>query len=45
MNNGGRKSFRIGELPEQYFFSLGTGGALVPYLQPLQLDLDERNRG
>lgn len=45
MNNGGRKSFRIGELPEQYLFSLGTGGALVPYLQPLQLDLDERNRG
>ena len=43
MNAGGRKSFRIEELAEKYFFSMGSGGALVPYLQALQLDLDERS--
>ncbi len=41
MEQGGRKSFRFEELREQYFFSMGSGGVFVPYLQPLQLDLDE----
>lgn len=44
MQDGGRKSFRFEELSEQYFFSMGTGGALVPYLVPLQIDLNERER-
>ena len=42
MEQGGRKSFRIEELKEEYFFSMGRGGAFVPYLQALQIDLDSR---
>ena len=42
MEQGGRKSFRFEELKEQYFFSMGGGGVFVPYLQPMQIDLDER---
>ena len=42
MENGGRKSFRFEELNEQFFFSMGKGGAFVPYLQPLQVDLNMR---
>ena len=40
--NGGRKSFRIEELNDIYFFS-GQGGLFVPYLNPLQTDLDNRD--
>lgn len=42
MEEGGRKSFRFEELSEEFFFSMGTGGVFVPYLQPLQIDLDAR---
>ena len=42
MEQGGRKSFRIEELKEEYFFPMGRGGAFVPYLQALQIDLDSR---
>ena len=42
MEDGGRKSFRYEELSEKYFFELGKNGVFVPYLQPLQIDLDER---
>ena len=38
---GGRKSFRIEELSEDYFFK-GNNGVLVPYLEPLNKDLMER---
>ena len=38
---GGRKSFRYEELWPEYFFCSG-GGVLVPYLELLQKDLDER---
>lgn len=40
--NGGRKSIRFEELNENYFFS-SQGGVLVPYLQALQKDLDDRD--
>ena len=40
--NGGRKSFRVDELDETYFFT-GHGGLLVPYLEPLQIDLNNRD--
>jgi recombination protein U len=42
MESGGRKSFRFEELEESYFFEFGKGGIFVPYLQPLQRDLDQR---
>ena len=42
MKEGGRKSFRFEELSEEFFFSMGKGGVFVPYLQPLQIDLDAR---
>lgn len=42
MQKGGRKSFRFEELDEKFFFSTGRGGVLVPYLEPLQRDLDNR---
>lgn len=42
MKNGGRKSFRFDELDDEFFFSMGKGGVFVPYLLPLQLDLDTR---
>ncbi len=40
-NAGGRKSFRIDELEEPYFFPPGKG-VLVPYLDKLALDLQGR---
>ncbi len=40
--SGGRKSFRIEELDEGYFFE-GRKGFFVPYLEMLQKDLDERD--
>ncbi|MCD8108928.1 MAG: Holliday junction resolvase RecU [Clostridiales bacterium] len=38
---GGRKSVRFEELDERFFFSM-HGGVLVPYLEPMQLDIDLR---
>lgn len=38
---GGRKSIRIEELDPAFFFSR-KGNVLVPFLEPLQLDLDRR---
>ena len=42
MHSGGRKSFRIEELTTDFFFDMGKGGVLVPYLEKIQLDLDSR---
>lgn len=42
MEGGGRKSFRFEELSEEFFFQMGKNGVFVPYLQPLQIDLDAR---
>ena len=42
MEAGGRKSFRFEELSEEFFFTMGKGSAFVPYLQPLQIDLNSR---
>ena len=42
MESGGRKSFRFEELSEAFFFQMGKNGVFVPYLQPLQTDLDAR---
>ena len=42
MHPGGRKSFRIEELTPAFFFDMGKGGVLVPYLEKIQLDLDSR---
>ena len=36
---GGRKSFRMEELDPQYFFE-SSKGYLVPYLEPLSMDLE-----
>ncbi|MBE5900696.1 MAG: Holliday junction resolvase RecU [Lachnospiraceae bacterium] len=41
MNDGGRKSFRLEELEEPYFFPPGKG-VLVPYLDKLAQDLEGR---
>ena len=41
---GGRKSIRFEELNQRFFFSM-HGGLLVPYLEPLQLDLQSRGSG
>lgn len=38
---GGRKSFRYDELEPEFFFS-SRGGVLVPYLEPMQKDLEIR---
>ncbi|MCC8044251.1 MAG: Holliday junction resolvase RecU [Clostridiales bacterium] len=38
---GGRKSFRYAELDQNYYIH-PRGGLLVPYLDALQIDLDER---
>ncbi len=38
---GGRKSFRVDELDENYFFT-SSNGYLIPYLVMLQKDLSER---
>ena len=42
MEAGGRKSFRMDELDETFFFT-GHHGILVPYLDALQLDLNLRD--
>ncbi len=42
MEEGGRKSFRREELPEDYYLS-GKNGVLVPYLEGIQKDLKERD--
>ena len=41
MQQGGRKSFRMDELDETFFFS-HQSGILVPYLDMIQKDLDRR---
>lgn len=41
MENGGRKSFRMDELEQEFFFQR-NGNLLVPFLEPLQKDLDRR---
>lgn len=42
--NGGRKSFRRDELDDKYIIkSPGENGILVPYLDLIQKDLDERD--
>lgn len=38
--NGGRKSFRVDELNNNYFID-GTNGPLIPYLPYIQRDMDE----
>ena len=38
---GGRKSFRMDELESEFFFQR-NGNLLVPFLEPLQLDLNTR---
>ncbi len=40
--DGGRKSFRMEELSEKYFFQ-AKPGVLVPYLDMLQMDLSSRD--
>ena len=41
---GGRKSFRTDELKEEFFFGEGgTSGALVPYLDMIEKDLEARH--
>ena len=39
---GGRKSFRTDELNPAYFFEHGKSHVMVPYLDMLQMDLDDR---
>lgn len=41
MEAGGRKSFRMDELEEAFFFQR-NGNLLVPFLEPLQIDLNQR---
>lgn len=41
MENGGRKSFHFNELNEKHFMK-HRGGQMVPYLDMIQLDLNER---
>ncbi|MBQ2116750.1 MAG: Holliday junction resolvase RecU [Lachnospiraceae bacterium] len=41
MENGGRKSFRYEELDEKYFIKPSLG-QIVPYLDMIQLDLNDR---
>jgi recombination protein U len=41
MENGGRKSFRFEELKPEHFMK-GKPGQMVPYLDMVQLDLNER---
>ena len=41
MEKGGRKSFRFDELKEAHFFK-ARGGQMVPYLDMVQLELNER---
>ncbi len=48
MEQGGRKSFRFEELSDSYFLK-SRGGQMVPYLDMIQIDLNdrdfERNKG
>lgn len=39
--NGGRRSFRYEELETGFFMKL-SGGVFIPYLEPLQKDLEDR---
>ena len=39
---GGRKSFRRDELDEKYIFSDKEAAVMVPYLETLKIDLEER---
>lgn len=43
MEQGGRKSFRYGELKDKYFMK-HKGGQMVPYLDMIQTDLNDRER-
>ena len=43
MQDGGRKSFQIGELDESFYLPAGTGSILVPFLEGLQRDLNMRD--
>jgi recombination protein U len=43
MEKGGRKSFRFEELKPEHFIK-GKAGQIVPYLDMVQLDLDEREQ-
>ncbi len=40
--SGGRKSIRFDELDERFFFRM-HGGLMVPYLDPMKLDLELRD--
>ncbi len=42
MQDGGRKSFRFEEIEEEYILKTKQG-ILVPYLDAIQLDLEQRN--
>lgn len=42
MENGGRKSFRLEELKDEYFFSQRQN-LLIPYLDMIQIDLKTRD--
>ena len=42
MTDGGRKSIRFEELDEKWFFK-PQNGTVIPYLQMIQKDLDERD--
>ena len=41
MEQGGRKSFRFDELKEEHFFA-ARNGQMVPYLDMIQMELNER---
>ena len=43
MEQGGRKSFRYEELKDKYFMK-HKGGQMVPYLDMIQTDLNDRER-
>ena len=42
MEEGGRKSFRYDELDPRFFLP-SVPGILIPYLETLQLDLEQRD--
>ncbi|MFI3172281.1 MAG: Holliday junction resolvase RecU [Eubacteriales bacterium] len=42
MLNGGRKSFRIDELQDEFYLKM-TNGFIVPYLDGIQKDLEQRD--
>lgn len=43
MEQGGRKSFRYEELKDKYFMK-HKGGQMVPYLDMIQMDLNDREK-